>query len=132
MARLEDNQFGRKFLDGEFLNSGSENSGSRNNLEGENTLEERDGAGITGNISNPDRETIIKNITGSYEIGTGTFDGDPTTSTTFRLDGGSSNNLAVNKASEEEAKDDEKRDTSHLGIPKGTFGKYSNRSRVEY
>ena len=53
MARLEDNQFGRKFLDGEFLNSGSENSGSRNNLEGENTLEERDGAGITGNISKP-------------------------------------------------------------------------------
>ena len=36
-------------------------------------------------------------------------------------------NFAVEKATEEEAKDDEKRDRSHLGIPKGTFGKYSNR-----
>ena len=38
-----------------------------------------------------------------------------------------SKNFAVEKATEEEAKDDEKRDRSHLGIPKGTFGKYSNR-----
>ena len=34
---------------------------------------------------------------------------------------------AQDAATKEEAKDDETRDTSHLGIPKGTFGKYSNR-----
>ena len=111
MARLEDNSFGSRF------NLSFEDENTENNNQ----------SGTTEGGNNADREQIIKNITGSYEIGTGTFDGDPTTSTTFRLDSGSSNNLAVNKAEEEESKDDEKRDTSHLGIPKGTFGKYSNR-----
>jgi len=60
------------------------------------------------------------------EVGRGTYEGDPSTSTNFIFDGTSSSNLAVDKANQEESKD-KKRDTSHLGIPRGTFGKYSNR-----
>ena len=109
MARLEDNSFG---------------SGFSRSLEDENP-ENNNQSGTTEGGNNADFEELKRRF--GFEEGRGTYEGDPSTSTNFIFDGTSSNNLAVNKAEEEESKDDEKRDTSHLGIPKGTFGKYSNR-----
>ena len=125
MAIIKDNSL-KNFLDGEFANSGSGNSSSRNNLESETTVEERN-ASTTEGINNADGPSEELQRRFGLEVGRGTYEGDPSTSTNFIFDGTSSSNLAVNRATQEEAKDDEKRDTSHLGIPKGTFGKYSNR-----
>ena len=94
-------------------------------LEDENTENNNEASTTEGN-NNADIPEELKRRFG-LEEGRGTYEGDPSTSTNFIFDGTSSSNLAVNKANQEEAKDDEKRDTSHLGIPKGTFGKYSNR-----
>jgi hypothetical protein len=125
MAIIKDNSL-KNFLDGEFANSGSGNSSSRNNLESGTTLEESN-ASTTEGINNADGPSEELQRRFGLEVGRGTYEGDPSTSTNFIFDGTSSSNLAVNRATQEEAKDDEKRDTSHLGIPKGTFGKYSNR-----
>ena len=101
--------------------------GSRLNLslEDDNTENNNEASTTEGN-NNADIPEALKRRFG-LEVGRGTYEGDPSTSTNFIFDGTSSSNLAVNKATQEEAKDDEKRDRSHLGIPKGTFGKYSNR-----
>ena len=101
--------------------------GSRLNLslEDDNTENNNEASTTEGN-NNADIPEELKRRFG-LEVGRGTYEGDPSTSTNFIFDGTSSSNLAVNKANQEEAKDDEKRDTSHLGIPRGTFGKYSNR-----
>jgi len=88
---------------------------------------ERNEASTTEGINNADGPSEELQRRFGLEVGRGTYEGDPSTSTNFIFDGTSSSNLAVNRATQEEAKDDEKRDTSHLGIPKGTFGKYSNR-----
>ena len=108
MAIIKDNSL-RNFLDSEFANS-----------------EDNEGSSTTEGNNNADIPEELKRRFG-LEEGRGTYEGDPSTSTNFIFDGTSSSNLAVNKANQEEAKDDEKRDTSHLGIPRGTFGKYSNR-----
>ena len=88
---------------------------------------ERNEASTTEGINNADGPSEELQRRFGLEVGRGTYEGDPSTSNNFIFDGTSSSNLAVNRATQEEAKDDEKRDTSHLGIPKGTFGKYSNR-----
>ena len=126
MAIIKDNSL-RNFLDSEFANSGSGNSSSRNNLESGTTLERRNGAEVVNTNNNADGPSEELQRRFGLEVGTGTYEGDPATSSNFIFDGGSKDNLAIQKAFQEEAKDDEKRDTSHLGIPKGTFGKYSNR-----
>jgi len=100
---------------------------SRFNLSiSEEAIESNNEASTTEGNNNADIPEELKRRFG-LEEGRGTYEGDPSTSNNFIFDGTSSSNLAVDKANQEEAKDDEKRDTSHLGIPKGTFGKYSNR-----
>ena len=100
---------------------------SRFNLSiSEEAIESNNEASTTEGNNNADIPEELKRRFG-LEEGRGTYEGDPSTSNNFIFDGTSSSNLAVNRATQEEAKDDEKRDTSHLGIPKGTFGKYSNR-----
>tara|TARA_B100000614_G_scaffold260502_1_gene287558 strand:+ start:2228 stop:3496 length:1269 start_codon:yes stop_codon:yes gene_type:complete len=90
----------------------------------DNGIESRFNLSTEGN-NNADIPEELKRRFG-LEVGRGTYEGDPSTSTNFIFDGTSSSNLAVDKANQEESKD-KKRDTSHLGIPRGTFGKYSNR-----
>jgi len=124
MATIKDNSL-RNFLDSEFANSGS-NSGSRNNLESGNTIERRDGSEIVEGNNNADVNLNRSNevfgtwVNGNFIVqGEGDFNRE--------VDRINAKNEAIDAATQEEAKDDETRDTSHLGIPKGPFGKYSNR-----
>ena len=89
----------------------------------DNGIESRFNLSTEGN-NNADIPEELKRRFG-LEVGRGTYEGDPSTSTNFISDGTSSNKALI-KADQEESKD-KKRDTSHLGIPRGTFGKYSNR-----
>ncbi len=124
MATIKDNSL-RNFLDSEFANSGS-NSSSRNNLESGNTIERRDGSEIVEGNNNADVNLNRSNevfgtwVNGNFIVqGEGDFNRE--------VDRINAKNEAIDAATQEEAKDDETRDTSHLGIPKGPFGKYSNR-----
>ena len=125
MAIIKDNSL-RNFLDSEFANSGSGNSSSRNNLESGTTLERRDGAEVVNTNNNADVNLNRNNeVFGTYVNGNFIVQGEGDFNR--EVDRINAKNEAIDAATQEEAKDDEKRDTSHLGIPKGTFGKYSNR-----
>ena len=92
-------------------------------------LEESFGSSTTNSVNAADREKFIKETTGSFELGTGTYEGDPTTSNRFILDGGDTNK-ALNKAEQEEQKNNKNSgNNSSGGIRKTPFGKYSNRRR---